>query len=451
MTYIPFNHLRKACPEGQHYHYGGMTCHDINKPHKAGTKANEWHQKHGLVTSEGGKDTDTEKPKKEKTEQSSDVPKPREYRKIEKYNDDAHDIPTDEAEWIFNQGSDGKALQTKIDEQKGKVKNGKDKYESIKDKEDVTVQELFDCIASETGMTAEHIEDDKVGKTIGWSSDAKYDSVKNLSREATESIVETVFDTFDKLYIPHPIQYGVQINSGAYGCCWSNSDGSSRIRYTTSDFNFLNDTNDETARRKEDVRTTRVKYAKKTVVHEMVHSNINAVAHDGIMKGMKNEEISGDLASYCGTITHGDTPKRWNGDEAFTDSSCSKNYVYFGKFTQQVLKDAKKVAEELYGMDNHTFMRQMTAYGRTRPKEGIPEAIAEYLIEGDDASLANKLIYFAFMRYVRFVYDDEQKDIEPIYKSVRNLREKQGKKRTKKKSIHKQRYISFEEILKGVI
>ena len=300
-------------------------------------------------------------------------------------------------------------------------------------------------------MTVEHIGEDKEGHPI-WSGVARYESIDKLSKESSTIIVDTIFDMLGKLYLPRNVKYGVQKHPGAYGCCWSNSDGSSTIRYTASDFNFLNDANDSTARNHEDVATYRVNYSKKVVVHEMVHANINAVVHDGVMKGVKNEEVSGDyLASYCGTVTHGDIPRSWKGEEAFTDFTCSKNYVYFGKFTQQVLKDAKKVAEELYGMDNDTFMRQMTAYGRTRAREGIPEAIAEYMIDGENASLANKLIYHSFMRYARFVYDDEQKDIEPIYKHIRNLREKQGKNRTKRKSIHKQRYISFEEILRGVI
>lgn len=72
---------KKKCPEGYHVHIGfSKNCHPIDKPHKPGTKANAWHQAHGLVTAEGGKEED--KPKEKKPEE-----------KKEEYEEDESDKP----------------------------------------------------------------------------------------------------------------------------------------------------------------------------------------------------------------------------------------------------------------------------------------------------------------------------------------------------------------------
>ena len=188
-----------------------------------------------------------------------------------------------------------------------------------------------------------------------------------------------------------------------------------------------------------------------TPIHEMTHAYINAIVHDFIVKGLDNGLIESDSSVFkglCTTITHGDIPKDWRNKPVFSEKTCkNKGYESIGRFTQTVVSDAKKVAKSLYKMDSDVFRSQVTAYGRTKDKEAIPEAVSDYLVNGENATLANKLIYFSLQRYARFVYSDD-KEIVPIGDYIKELKSKQkGSKPKKTKSIRKEKeYISFAQL-----
>ena len=482
MRYLSFssNQIAKKCPEGQHYHYGGMTCHDINKPHKAGTKANEWHQKHGLVTAEGETPTKEEEPKKEVEttgDETDNVPEHKEQRTIGKY-ERASDIDTSEAEWICSRNESkqweeltqkGKDAQKRLDD---KILDFKRKSN---DGEQFTCMDVFDTLKSVDGIELEIPKDHAIGEAIWGDSKYKHAKLEDIDKHSAIAMADGVAEALESMpaLIGIKMNFGAMTSNSAGGCCWPQTDGTSNVRFDVSEMNqnmvyprdyYTVAYRVEHPEVMEKVSSSvRGEYAETTVVHELTHSYINKLVYDLLEKGQKNggvkKEYNGSTYNYtyrCTTITCGKIPKlsRWDNTPLFNEENCDPSYVYVGRFTQQVLQDAQKIAKSMYGMDKETFREQMTIYGQTKAKEGIPEAVSDVIVNGENATLANKLIYLSLQRYARFIYSDE-KEIQPIGEIIKDLKSKQkqkGEKPKAKKSISKQReYISFKELMEMVI
>ena len=466
------------CPEGQHAHSGYTTCHSPDKPHRPGTTAdlfhkqnginNTWFEKHGTTREQyekehgggdGGKDKPdkpkvdkpkiekpkAEKPKEEEPPKDSgeDVPAHVDYPKIE-YGYRSNDVPTDEAEWIFKQGSDMKVWDSRIKENEESIRSARDKISKLSF--DAKPEEYFKAVTETEGLGFTYEDSaQNEGQAIWFNRSYKYANIAKLRPSIAKKNAEGFLKAKEKMYIPHKVKLGVMTSSKASGACWSNQDGSCDLRLEVSYMNY-NPTHMATEKSCYELAG---EYASLVPVHELTHAYINSMVYDLIDKGIKNGDIKtngwdkGYYTRKCTLITHGDRVT------AFSDSNCTESYSYAGRFTQTVVSDAQKVAKSLYGMDKDVFRSQMTAYGQTKAKEGIPEAVADVIINGDKATLANKLIYMSLQRYARFIYSDE-KEIQPIGTYIKDLKAKQkdkGKKRRSSKSVKKQRYISFAELM----
>ena len=481
MRYISFNTIAKKCPKGTWMDKESGKCIPID----------EWKSKYGGKNKEKGeqdkkkkcpkgkwrdpktgdcvsqeewrrrnqkkyrdKETDT----KNKKDSKKDYPEYIEHREIKRY-ERASDIDTSEAEWIFNQGSSSAKWDESIEKAKAKAQSIKDNLTEFKrkhnDNESFASREVFGALSVSENYTTENVEG-KVGKTIWGRRNYKYRSVSELEGHVAIDIVGGIAKGLE--YMPcladTDIKFGAMDAKNAGGACWTETDGSSAIRFDTYWMN--KDTRFPTTAQKvtQDTSewTSRVfgYYNETCAVHELTHAYINRIVHDGLKKGYDNNQISNDYSNHCSIITHGDVPKTWNDEWKKVDliniDNASENYVVFGKFTQNVVKDAMYVAEKIYGMDKVTFMNQMTSYGQTKPKEGIPEAVSDYICNGDNATLANKLIYFSLQRYAKFVYDPEQKDLPSIKDATKDLIKRQKRPRKKKKSSVT-KYITFKELM----
>lgn len=442
MQYLLSSQIIKAnCPEGQHAHFGsGGKCHDANKPHKPGTGADRWHREHGLVTSD-----DKDKPKEDRPKDEppkSDVPPHIEYREISR-NERASDIDTAEAEWIFRQGTDG-AFDRRLEDQKKYLEKAEGFIESM-DPDNTSSEEFYQTLVdSDIGLKKETVGD-KIGKNINGDRGYKYADLNSMQPKYAKQTAKAIILAKKHMVFTKSVTLGAVEGTGYVGVCWSHNYGTSTVRLRPS---YINKGEVVNAQDNEYYTYNVVgEVNESTAIHEMTHAYINNIISEGITKGNRANEIAGISDSWCSSITHGDIPKSWGGKPIFREDNCSSNYEYFGRFTQTVVSDAKKVAKALYGMDNDMFMHQMTLYGRTKAKEGIPEAVADYILNGEKATLANKLIYFSLQRYANFVYTD-QKDIQPIGDYIKELKKKQKEGKKKKKSVKKSlEYISFAELM----
>lgn len=345
-------------------------------------------------------------------------------------------------------------MQGKLDTQNQNIDKAKAKLQELP--EGASSDDYYAILKNSDDLdTTVEDNSEREGKPINGRKSYRYAEIKEMKPEIAKKTVEAFLDAKSKLYIPYKVKFGAVTSNECSGACWTSPDGSSDIRL---EHRYMNLNSDNQPKYCGNVRG---EMARTTPKHELTHSYINSLTHDLIGKGLENGGISKkigiweyniDFKTYCTTITHGDIPKFGDGQKIFSDKNCTPSYSYVGRFTQQVVQDAKKVAKAVYGIDNDTFMSQMTIYGQTKPKEGIPEAVSDYLENGENATLANKLIYFSLQRYARFIYSDD-KDIQPIGDYIKELRSKQkgnGKKKKeekKKEGVSKmQDYISFAQL-----
>ena len=488
MRYIAPTHIAKKCPKGTWLDkktgkcipidewkskYGGKrerTDEKENKPKKC--PKGKWRDpKTGECVSQDEwrrrnqkKYRDKEKTKEDDSEGKKDFPKYIEHREIKRY-ERASDIDTSEAEWIFNQGSSSEVWDKGIEKAKKKserIANGLLWYKrKNNDNEEFHTKEVFDILAKEDNFSVEEVADKAVGGRIWFNKKYRYQQIKKIDPTKSIGIIDGIAKGLAHMpcLADTKIEFGAMDSEVAGGACWSNPDGSCEVRFDVACMNrdklFPDQYYIKAVVGDMSNFTSRVfgYYDETTAVHEITHSYINKIAHDALVKGYNEHQIDRDYSTSCDTITSGKIPKTMDFDEdrekpILRTETASDNYVVFGRFTQNVVKDAMYVAEKIYGMDEATFMNQMTSYGQTKPKEGIPEAVSDYICNGEKATLANKLIYFSLQRYAKFVYDPDQKDLPSIKVATKDLIKRQKRPKNKKKSsIVKD--ITFKEILES--
>lgn len=408
----------KACPEGQHRHYGFTSCHPTSKRHRDGSKADQWHKEHGVPYDDKGVEEDKpkDKPKKEsdKTKEGADVeykddkgrvvPKRQEYI-IPPVGKIDSEMNTMEASYIFGD-FDINDTDEQYKEIRSKVDASESEYKVL-----VGSLDLDKDIFSEKGILGE--KGKKIAQKILDKLDIGTDTKSNLignKGDISEMNAEIFFKSIESLnraIRDIPLGMGIlksiciaearKVRGGPldkFDGMFTNIDGP--IVFCREFFTSLN--GDELVYGQP--AGGYVSFANKNsrmsnvIIHEYGHNITYALAK---------------LLLDGGNIPHGD----------------SDVVEYNGRVCESIVDDAETVAGSVYKIPPKVFRSQCSRYATNGgPKEVVPEAFQDVIVNGDMASFTNKLIVMSLKAHINYA---KQKKYFDVDKEIDRLREQQKK------------------------